>query len=151
MGLLVLVLALKAGMGGPVHQEEEFFCGIVVDGFGYEMDVSGNHTLLDKHSLGKALFENNCAVCHSYSTIVVGPALKGVTERRSKEWLIRFIASPMAMVASGDPAAVAVFNDFNQMVMPSFERLGPAEIDSILTYIDAHEKMVSLKVAPPGI
>lgn len=142
--LLALVLALKVGLGGVVHYEEEFFCGTVNDDFGYVANISENRILLDKHSYGQALFQSNCVVCHSYSSVIVGPALKGVEQRRSKEWLVQFIKSPMAMVEAGDSAAVAVYNEFNKMIMPSFENLSHAEIDSILTYISAHEKVVSL-------
>lgn len=39
---------------------------------------------------GKKLYEaNNCGSCHALDKKVVGPALRGVTERRSEEWLIK--------------------------------------------------------------
>nr|MDQ3393108.1 cytochrome c [Bacteroidota bacterium] len=35
---------------------------------------------------GKALFEGRCIACHKFDEKFVGPALKGVTERRNPVW-----------------------------------------------------------------
>lgn len=81
--------------------------------------------------------ENFTAVCGACHTVGggrrVGPDLKGVNDRHSKEWLLKFIKSSQAMVQSGDPAAVALFNEF-KITMPDVT-LSPAEIEDVLAYI----------------
>lgn len=82
-----------------------------------------------------AYYEKNCSSCHTIGGgDDVGPDLKGVTERRKKEWLIRFIQSSQSVIQSGDPDATALFNKFKQKKMPDQE-LSPEEVGLILDYI----------------
>ncbi|WP_456376930.1 c-type cytochrome [Lutibacter sp.] len=48
---------------------------------------------------GKEIFKAKCSACHKVSKRVVGPAMKGVTERRSPEWIMNMILNPEEMVA----------------------------------------------------
>ena len=48
---------------------------------------------------GKAIFVAKCSACHKISKRVVGPALIGITERRSPEWIMNMILNPEVMVA----------------------------------------------------
>tara|TARA_R110001583_G_scaffold25521_1_gene92199 strand:- start:5011 stop:5487 length:477 start_codon:yes stop_codon:yes gene_type:complete len=48
---------------------------------------------------GKALFVSKCSACHKISKRVVGPAMLGITERRSPEWIMNMILNPEEMVA----------------------------------------------------
>lgn len=58
-----------------------------------------------------------CMSCHSVGAgKLVGPDLKGITEKRSEEWLLKFIKSPKAMIDSGDETAVALFEEFKVMM-----------------------------------
>lgn len=78
-----------------------------------------------------------CNACHTVGAgIRVGPDLAGVTERRSEEWLLRFIPSSQGMVRSGDPTANELFTQFHQTVMPD-QPLTPDQIRSILAFIAA--------------
>ena len=48
---------------------------------------------------GKAAYKSNgCTACHKISKRFVGPALKGVTQRRSPEWIMNMILDPEGMV-----------------------------------------------------
>ncbi|WP_416439767.1 c-type cytochrome [Leeuwenhoekiella sp. A16] len=85
---------------------------------------------------GEALFKANCAACHKLYSRAVGPALFGVTERHDREWLYKWIHNSQAMIASGDPEAVAIFNEFNQTPMNPFPQLSTADIDNIMAYTD---------------
>lgn len=87
---------------------------------------------------GKALFTNNCAQCHAVTEeTVVGPGLKGIQQRApGKDWLHKWIRNSSAVVASGDPYAVQVFNRFQKIQMSSFPNLTDTDIDGILAYID---------------
>jgi mono/diheme cytochrome c family protein len=85
---------------------------------------------------GEALFGSKCYSCHNIgSGDKQGPDLKGVTGRRSKEWLHEFVNTPAAMNAKGDAAARELFAKFTQTVMPD-QGLTPQQIDSILMMID---------------
>ena len=85
---------------------------------------------------GEALFKANCAACHKLYNRAVGPALFGVSERHEKDWLYKWIKNSQAMVASGDPDAVAIFNEFNGTAMTPFPQLSNADIDNIIAYTD---------------
>lgn len=74
-----------------------------------------------------------CMSCHSVGAgKLVGPDLLGVTERRSAEWLVKFIKSPKAAIDSGDADAVALFEEF-KVLMPDAP-LTEAEIKIALEY-----------------
>ena len=56
---------------------------------------------------GLKLYQQFCVSCHTIGGgRLVGPDLKGVTERRSQEWLVRFITDPDQM-HKDDPIAIA--------------------------------------------
>ncbi len=83
---------------------------------------------------GKKLFREKCKACHNIDKKLVGPALKGLSERRDSSWIYNFILGSTAMVNSGDSTAVALFNQFNKIPMPD-QILSMEEIGDILTYI----------------
>jgi len=84
---------------------------------------------------GAALFKQKCTSCHALNQKVVGPALKGISDRRSEEWLIKWIKNSQAMIASGDPEAVALYKEYNEAAMTAFPELSDDNIKSILAYI----------------
>ncbi len=84
---------------------------------------------------GELLFKNVCAVCHTISKgTLVGPDLANVHQKRSEAWLLQFIKSSQTMVQSGDEDAVAIFTEFNQVVMPDVPYT-EAEIKLIIEFI----------------
>src|SRR5215475_7546299 len=86
----------------------------------------------------KVFFRKRCMACHTYGKgIKVGPDLKGVTDRRKREWLLKFIASSSSMIQSGDPTATKLFKDFKQERMPDWSDLSPEQITGILNYFAA--------------
>jgi mono/diheme cytochrome c family protein len=85
---------------------------------------------------GEALFGSKCYSCHNIgSGDKQGPDLKGVTGRRTKEWLVEFVNTPAAMNSKGDAVAKQLFAKFSPTVMPD-QALTPQQIDSILMMID---------------
>ena len=89
---------------------------------------------------GKKLFEKNCTVCHKLGGgKLVGPELLGVTERRDRAWLLKFIRNSDEMIKSGDPTAVKLFEENNKVPMLAFTQLSDAEINSIIDYIEKWE------------
>ncbi len=84
---------------------------------------------------GAKIFKANCAACHSVgSNKVVGPGLQGITEKRTREWLGKWIANSGEFIASGDADAQAVFEANGKIPMPP-QAVSPEEIDAILEYI----------------
>ncbi|HEY0047339.1 MAG TPA: c-type cytochrome [Flavobacterium sp.] len=83
---------------------------------------------------GKALFNSNCASCHKLDGKATGPALRGVAERRDREWLYNWIHNSSDMIKSGDPIAVQLFEENNKVVMTPFPQLSTTDIDNILAY-----------------
>ncbi|WP_378185709.1 c-type cytochrome [Aquimarina sp. W85] len=84
---------------------------------------------------GKELFNSLCAACHKRYKKMTGPALYGVTDRRDQEWLYSWIKNSAAMIASGDPQAVAIYEEYNKTAMNAFPQLSNADIDDILAYV----------------
>ena len=87
---------------------------------------------------GETLFKNNCAACHAVSAeVVVGPGLKGINERKDFAWLSKWIRNSQAVIASGDPYAVEIYNKYNKAQMTSFPNLSDDDIRNMLAYVDA--------------
>ena len=40
---------------------------------------------------GEKLYNANCTQCHAINEVVIGPALKGIEERRERPWLLSWI------------------------------------------------------------
>jgi mono/diheme cytochrome c family protein len=53
---------------------------------------------------GEKVFKAKCTACHKISKRFVGPALKGVTERRTPEWIMNMILDPELMVVENEAA-----------------------------------------------
>lgn len=88
-------------------------------------------------SAGAAIFKQKCTSCHAIGRAVVGPALKGMSERHDEAWLIKWIKNSQALVASGDPMAVKVFEEYNKVVMTPFPELTDADIINVIAYVQA--------------
>ncbi|EOR95228.1 Molybdopterin oxidoreductase subunit, predicted [Arcticibacter svalbardensis MN12-7] len=86
-------------------------------------------------SAGAAIFKQKCTACHALNRTVVGPALKGISERQSEEWLIKWIKNSQALIATGDPDAVKIFNEYNKVVMTPFPELTDGDVVNILAYV----------------
>ncbi|MBK8474317.1 MAG: cytochrome c, partial [Sphingobacteriales bacterium] len=80
---------------------------------------------------GATLFKAQCTSCHQVHKKVVGPALAGVYDKYSKEWLYSWVKNSQSMVKAGDPQAIAIFNEYNKSVMTAFA-LSNEEIDAMI-------------------
>lgn len=67
---------------------------------------------------------------------LIGPDLIGINQKRSEEWLIPFIKSSQTMIKSGDADAIAIYEEFNQMMMNDQTHLSDDDIRSVLSYIE---------------
>lgn len=105
-------------------------------------------TVSQAQNKGKEIFEKNCVICHKLTEEkLVGPGLKGVTERRDKKWLKKFIPASQDMVKAGDKLAVQVFNENMKIPMPDHKFLTDADLDQLLTYIETYKPAEAKKVS----
>jgi protein SCO1 len=85
---------------------------------------------------GQFVFQNGCASCHTIGGgDKIGPDLLGVTQRRPRDWLTRFILVPNELIAAGDPVATALFHQYKRVPMPNLG-LARDEVDDVLAYLD---------------
>jgi nitrate reductase gamma subunit len=87
-------------------------------------------------SEAKKIFTTRCMACHTFGKgVKVGPDLKGVTERRQRPWLLKFIRSSSTVIASGDAIATGLFDQFKQQRMPDWTDLSEPQVGSILDWL----------------
>jgi len=88
-----------------------------------------------------------CKACHTIGGgQLVGPDLKGITDRRDEAWLISFVQNSQQMVQSGDEQAVKIFNENNKIPMPSHS-LSDDQVKGILLYITNGGKLAEGEVS----
>jgi len=86
---------------------------------------------------GQAIFEVRCISCHTIGGgNLVGPDLQGVTERRDLDWLAAFISVPDQMLADGDPIAVQLLEEFNNVAMPNMG-VSETEAQAIIAFLES--------------
>ena len=91
---------------------------------------------------GQAMFIKLCSTCHNIGKgKFVGPDLKDLTERRERDWLVRFLRSPSRMRAQNDPITAELRTQFKGVRMPDLGLL-ENDVDDLLSYIEARSKAV---------
>ena len=100
--------------------------------------------------VGKELFNSKCAACHNLDNKMTGPALRGVTGRHKKEWFYPWIKNSSAMIKSGDPDAVKLWEEYKPSVMTAFPELSNTDIDNILAYTDTPKAAAPVVGGVPG-
>ena len=84
---------------------------------------------------GEQIFKQNCTACHMMTdTKLVGPGLKGVTDKYEKEWLIKWIRNSQELIASGDERAIKIYEEYNKVAMSSFY-FSDDEFSDLLAYM----------------
>jgi GDP-D-mannose dehydratase len=73
-------------------------------------------------------------------SVATASALGGVTQRRSKDWLYKYVRNSEKMLPQKDPQALEIAKK-KSFKMPSFAQLTDEEIDQIFIYVEKrHEK-----------
>ena len=61
---------------------------------------------------GQQIFKAKCSACHKISKRFIGPEMKGVTQRRSPEWIMNMILNPEEMVQKNQ-IAMDLLKEYN--------------------------------------
>lgn len=86
---------------------------------------------------GHRLFLSKCSTCHTIGQgEKVGPDLRGVTDRRDRAWLTRYIKAPDEMLTKGDPIATALFHKYQEIRMPNL-LLGLSDVADLVTFLES--------------
>jgi len=92
---------------------------------------------LGQASDGETIFKEKCTACHTVGGgKLVGPDLAGVTTRRDKAWLTRWIKEPDKVLAEGDPIATQLFEEYNKIPMPNLG-LTDSEVAALTAYFES--------------
>jgi mono/diheme cytochrome c family protein len=89
-----------------------------------------NNDLAEK---GKATFNQKCTACHMANRKLIGPAMNGLYERRSPEWVMNMLLNPAEMLKK-DPVAIALLKEYNNIMMLN-QNLSNEEARSITEYL----------------
>ena len=82
---------------------------------------------------GQVVYEAKCTACHKPDKDFIGPAPKGIMERRTPAWVMNMIIDPEGMI-SKDPIARQLLIQFNGAPMAN-QNLTEAEDRAVLEYI----------------
>jgi len=81
---------------------------------------------------GDAIYVTKCTACHKPDKQFIGPAPKGIFEKRTPAWIMNMILNPEEMVAK-DPIAKQLLIKFNGSPMAN-QNLTEAEARAVLEY-----------------
>ncbi len=89
-----------------------------------------------------AFFKQNCYSCHTINGgRLVGPDLHNVTKRKDREWLVRFMLNPQAMIDRGDPYAKQILDESRGVVMAQIAGLTRERAFLLLDLIEAESAL----------
>ena len=81
---------------------------------------------------GQEIYNKMCTACHRPDKKFIGPAQKGVMQRRTPEWVMNMILNPEGMLQE-DPLAKALLVEFNSAPMAN-QNLTQEEARAVLEY-----------------
>jgi len=112
--------------GVPVDMDNE--------GVGPFKDISFDGDIdQDMAAAGEAKYSAICTACHMPEQRMIGPALKGVYERRNPAWVMNMIINPDGMLKE-DPIAKALLEEYNNAIMLN-QNLSEEETRQVAEYL----------------
>ena len=95
-------------------------------------------------------FKSTCLSCHTIGGgDKIGPDLKGVSKRRSMDWIVKFVQYPEGMI-KGDPeepgyekkdkVAEELFNKYKTIMTE--QDLSEDQIKQMITWIEAQKEVI---------
>jgi len=82
---------------------------------------------------GETAFKQKCMACHMPNRKLIGPAMQGIFERRSPEWVMNMLLNPIEMLKQ-DPIAKALLKEYNNIMMIN-QNLTQEEARAITEYL----------------
>lgn len=82
---------------------------------------------------GAAAFKQKCTACHKPESKLIGPAMKGIYERRHPAWVMNMLLNPTEMVKE-DLIAKALLAEYNNILMIN-QNLSQEEARAIAEYL----------------
>lgn len=87
-------------------------------------------------------YRQQCYGCHTIGGgVLTGPDLRNVEDRKDREWLIRFILDPAAVIATGDAYAKKILADHNNVPMPKVAGMTRDRARRLLDLIAVESKL----------
>ncbi len=82
-------------------------------------------------------FALNCKSCHTIGGgALTGPDLKGALDRANRDWLVKFIQHPKAVIDSGDAYGQSIFRDARGVYMPDPPGMTAALADKLVDVME---------------
>jgi len=106
-------------------------------GIGPVREVDLESLSADRAEEGAALFVRRCSACHRLDEKLIGPALKGVTERRQPEWILNWILNTDIM-AERDPDSLELLKSF--LTQMTNQKLDVHDAESILVFFREYDR-----------
>jgi ubiquinol-cytochrome c reductase cytochrome c subunit len=95
-----------------------------------------------------AYYEENCSACHTIGGGAQGgPDLKGVTTRRDRDWLVRFLLNPQAL--ESDPAVVTMIAAADGMAMPAIDGMTRERAEALIAFLSERSAATATAVTGP--
>jgi len=118
-------------------------CSFIVAALAFSTSLAQAQMNVDPNlaKKGKAIFTSKgCNACHTVGKMgkMAGPDLAGVTERRSHDWLKRWLKNPTEMIGS-DSIADAMVIEAKNVKMPNM-KLSDSDIDALMNYFADNPK-----------
>jgi protein SCO1/2 len=89
---------------------------------------------------GENLFRTRCAACHTIGEgRSIGPDLAGVTARRDRAWLARWIRDPQEMLRERDPLATELYARNQRVAMPSIQ-VSDKDVADLMAYLESRSR-----------
>ncbi len=112
--------------GVPIDLDNKGIGPIKEVNFGEEIDM-------ELAAKGEEKFSAICVACHMPNQRMIGPAMAGVYERRSPEWVMNMILNPDQMLKE-DPIAIALLKEYNNAIMLN-QNLTEEEARAVAEYL----------------
>ena len=107
-------------------------------GVGKYQNVELTHPLDEKMvAAGKGVYDVKCSSCHKMTDEkLVGPGWKGVTDRRTPEWIMNFVTNTDEMIEK-DPAAQKMLEEC--LVRMPNQSLSEQDARAVLEYMRSND------------
>jgi protein SCO1 len=99
---------------------------------------------------GKYLFESRCEGCHTLGKgDKIGPDLAGLSARRGRSWVARYISDPQAMRDSRDAVALDLMPRYKIRMPP--QGLDQEQLGHVLKYLESQAASAASPSAPAAL